>query len=181
MVEPHGNRNVRCRLHVRIGLLAALLEGDALDLPVPSLRSAIHPIKRMVDHGLVPGAVPCLDIGLDLLEEVRVRPLLRGEALGTERSHLSVTSGLVELNLAIQPSMTARTSGKRFTSPMKRASKGEVLSRLHARVSRRGTFKSTTGNMATVSGHRHRALPRTHPTPKPVETRLKIVASFSPS
>src|SRR5580700_3489541 len=62
-----------------------------------------------------------------------------------------------------------------------RASKGEVLSRLHARVSRRGTFKSTTGNMATVSGHRHRALPRTHPTPKPVDTRLKIVASFSPS
>ena len=80
-----------------------------------------------------------------------------------------------------EASLAARTSGKRCTSPMKRASKGEVLSRLHARASRRGTFKSTTGKMATVSGHRHRALPRTHPTPKPVDTRLKIVASFSPS
>jgi len=46
------------------------LEGDRLELPVLSLRSAIHPIKRLVNHGLVPGAVPCLDIGLDLLEEV---------------------------------------------------------------------------------------------------------------
>jgi hypothetical protein len=81
----------------------------------------------------------------------------------------------------LQPLLTARTSGKRCTSPMKRASKGEVLSRLHARVSLRGRFKSTTGKMATVSGHRQRALPRTHPTPKPVDTRLKIVASFSPS
>ena len=99
----------------------------------------------------------------------------------SDQSSLTVTSGLVELNLAIQPLLTARTSGKRFTSPMKRASKGEVLSRLHARVSRRGTFKSTTGNMATVSGHRHRALPRTHPTPRPIDTRLRIVASFNPS
>jgi hypothetical protein len=57
-----------------------------------SLDSAIDPIEGLVDHGLVPGAVPCLDIGLDLLEEVRVRPLLRGEALGTERAHLSLNS-----------------------------------------------------------------------------------------
>src|SRR5580692_2358320 len=49
----------------------------------PSLGSAIDPIEGLVDHGLVPGAVPCPDIGLDLLEEVRVRPLLRGEALGS--------------------------------------------------------------------------------------------------
>jgi len=87
----------------------------------------------------------------------------------------------VTLNQALQPLLTARTSGKRCTSPMKRASKGEVLSRRHARASRRATFKSNTGKMATVSGHRHRALPSTHPTPKPVDTRLRIVASFSPS
>jgi hypothetical protein len=43
-----------------------------------------------VDHGLVPGAVPCLNIGLDLLEEVGVRPLLGGKALGTERAHLPI-------------------------------------------------------------------------------------------
>jgi hypothetical protein len=72
--------------------------------------------------------------------------------------------------------LTARMSGKRCTSPMKFASKGEVLSLLQARASVRGTFKSTTGKMTTVSGHRQRALPRTHPTPKPVDTRLRIVA-----
>jgi hypothetical protein len=64
---------------------------------------------------------------------------------------------------------------------MKRASKGEALSRLHASESRTGTFKSITGKMTTAAGQRHRALSRTHPTPRPVETRLRIVASFSPS
>ena len=62
----------------------SLLEGDGLELPVSSLRAAIHPIKRLLNHGLVPVAVPCLDIGLDLLEEVSVGPLLRGKVLGTE-------------------------------------------------------------------------------------------------
>src|SRR5215831_211996 len=56
----------------------------------PSLCSAIDPIEGLVDHGLVPGAVPCLDIGLDLLEEVGVRPLLGGKAPGTERAHLAI-------------------------------------------------------------------------------------------
>src|SRR5258708_1153581 len=71
--------------------------------------------------------------------------------------------------------------GKRRTSPIKFASKGEVLSRLHARAKFRGIFKSTTGRTTTVSGHRQRAVPKTHPTPKPLDTRLRIVASFSPS
>ena len=77
--------------------------------------------------------------------------------------------------------MSARTSGKRATSAIKLTSKGEVLSLLHARASRRVTFKSTTGKMATVAGDRQRAVPRTHPTPNPVDTRLRIVASLFPS
>jgi hypothetical protein len=51
---------------------------------------------------------------------------------------------------------------------MKFASKGELLSLLLAKVSVRGTFKSTKGKMATISGRLQRAVPRTHPTPKPV-------------
>jgi hypothetical protein len=58
---------------------------------------------------------------------------------------------------------------KRCTSPTKRASKGEV------RV--RGIFKSTTARMTTGLGHRQHATP----TPKPADTRLKIVASLDPS
>ena len=38
----------------------------------------------------MPSGVPRLDIGLDLLEKVGVRPLLGSEALGTERPHLAV-------------------------------------------------------------------------------------------
>src|SRR5580704_15401752 len=49
-----------------------------------------------------------------------------------------------------QPLLTARTSRRRRTSSIKRASKGEVLSRLHARASNTGMFKSTTGKTATV-------------------------------
>jgi hypothetical protein len=53
-------------------------------------------------------------------------------------------------NKAHQPLLTARTSGKRRTSSTKRTSKGELLSRLHARASDTGIFKSTTDRMATV-------------------------------
>src|ERR1700723_1914526 len=75
----------------------------------------------------------------------------------------------------------ARTSGKRCTSPMKLASKGEELSLLQTRASGSGTFRSATDMMATLVGHRKRAVPSTHPTPKPFATRLRIVASFNPS
>ena len=44
----------------------------------------------MVEHGLVPGAVPRLDIGFDLPQEVGMRPLLVGKAFCTERAHLAV-------------------------------------------------------------------------------------------
>src|SRR5215471_5578227 len=54
------------------------------------LRSAINPVERPVEHGLMPSGVPRLDIGLDLFEKVGVRPLLGSEALGTERAHLAV-------------------------------------------------------------------------------------------
>ena len=80
-----------------------------------------------------------------------------------------------------QPLLSARTPGKRCTSLMKFASRGEVLSLRHTRDSARGVSKSTTGKMTIVSGDRQRAVPMTHPTPKPVATRLRIVASFSPS
>ena len=39
------------------------------------LCSAIDPIERLVEHVLVPGAVPSLDIGFDLPEQVGARPL----------------------------------------------------------------------------------------------------------
>jgi len=80
-----------------------------------------------------------------------------------------------------QPLLTARIPGERCTSLMKFASRGEVLSLRHTRDSARGMSKSTTGKMTIVSGDRQRAVPMTHPTPKPVATRLRIVASFSPS
>ena len=73
----------------------------------------------------------------------------------------------------LRPLFTARTPGKRCTSLMKFASRGEVLSLRHTRASARSMFKSTTGKMTTVSGDRQRAVPRTHPTPKPVATRLR--------
>src|SRR5437763_81270 len=44
--------------------------------PSMFLCSAIHPIERLFEHGLVPGAVPRLDIRFDLPEEIGVRPLL---------------------------------------------------------------------------------------------------------
>src|SRR5215469_2436746 len=54
------------------------------------LRSAINPVERLVEHGLMPSGVPRLDIGLDLPEEVGVRPMLGGKAFCTERAHLAV-------------------------------------------------------------------------------------------
>src|SRR5260370_20592732 len=89
---------------------------------------------------------------------------------------VTVEPALVNLYL-----LTAPTFGKRRTSRIKFASKGEVLSRLHARAKVRGIFKSTTGRTTTVSGHRQRTVPKTHPTPKPLDTRLRIAASFTPS
>src|SRR5258707_15712369 len=77
--------------------------------------------------------------------------------------------------------LTARTSGKRCTSAIKFASKVEVLSLRHAKNSGRATSKSTTGKMTTLSGNRKRELPTTHPTPKLLDTRFRIAASFSPS
>jgi Zn-dependent alcohol dehydrogenase len=41
--------------------------------------------------------------------------------------------------------LSARTSGKRFTSPIKLASRGEVLSLLQARASGSGRFKAKSG------------------------------------
>ena len=38
------------------------------------------PIERLVEHVLVLGAVPCLDVGFDLPEQVGARLLLGGEA-----------------------------------------------------------------------------------------------------
>src|SRR6516165_4836315 len=66
------------------------LEGTGFELAVPGLCSAIDPIERLVEHGFMPGAVPRLDIGLDLPKEFGTRPLLGGQALGTERAHLAV-------------------------------------------------------------------------------------------
>src|SRR5258708_11284042 len=64
---------------------------------------------------------------------------------------------------------------------MKFASKGEVLSFLHTSARVRGMFKSTTGKMTTDSGQRQRVVARTHPTPMPVDTRLRIVGTLTPS
>lgn len=85
------------------------LEGTGFELAVPPLCSAIDPIERLVEHGFMPGAVPGLDIGLYLAKKVGMRPLLGGEALGTERAHLSVETlyvdcaGLMILNDDLPP------------------------------------------------------------------------------
>src|SRR4051794_30819044 len=70
--------------------------GRWIRTPGPPLCSAIDPIERLVEHGLVPGTVPRLDIGLDLPEKVGVRPLLGGEALRTERAHLAIETLYVD-------------------------------------------------------------------------------------
>src|SRR6266851_6410127 len=67
----------------------------------------------------------------------------------------------------LQSLLIARTSGKRCTSAMKFASSGEVLSLFHASASGNGMFRSATDRMTTLSGHRQRAVPFTHPTPMP--------------
>ena len=110
---------------------------------------------------------------------------LAGEPLGVSlyinhRDHPAELQFRYQLG-RLQPVLTARTSGKRCTSATKLASKGDLLSFLQARASSSGTFKSTTDVMTTLLGHRQRAVPRTHPTPNPVATRLRIIASFSPS
>ena len=57
----------------------------------------------------MPSAVPGLDVGLYFAKKVGVRPLLGGEALGTERAHLSVETfyidcaGLMILNHDFPP------------------------------------------------------------------------------
>ena len=50
---------------------------------------------------------------------------------------------------------------------MKFASKGEVLSLLHARASGKGMSRSAMDMITTPSGHRPRAVPLTQPTPIP--------------
>src|SRR5271167_1214209 len=122
-------------------------------------------------------------------DQLRTAPGRPASCLAPGKEHLEIAylSGsageipVTEKPDGVQPLLSARTSGKRCTSPIKFASNGEVLSLLHARANVRGMFKSTTDKMTTVSGHRQRAVPRTQPTPKPVATRLRIVASFSPS
>src|ERR1700757_1618684 len=64
--------------------------GGATPTATKLLCSAVDPIERLVKHVLVPGAVPCLDIGVDLPQQVSARPLLGGEALSTECAHLAV-------------------------------------------------------------------------------------------
>jgi hypothetical protein len=44
-----------------------------------------------------------------------------------------------------------------------------------------GNFKSVTDSNTTLSGHRQRVALLTNATPKPHDTRLRIVASFTPS
>lgn len=80
----------------------------------------------------------------------------------------------------LQPHFRSPTAGKRRTSPITFASKGEVLSLLQARASGRGMSKSTTGKITTVSGDRQRAVPSTHPTPKPVDRDLGLLPRSVP-
>src|SRR5271166_2763590 len=57
---------------------------------VGPLYPAVDAVKGPVEHVLVPGAVPRLDIGLDPGEEVSARPLFRGQALGAEPAYLAI-------------------------------------------------------------------------------------------
>src|SRR5262249_34713109 len=84
-------------------------------------------------------------------------------------------------SLRFHPLCRDRTSGKLRMPAMKPASKGEVLSFLQTSDSGSGIFRSLTEMMTTRSGHRQRAVPLTHPTPMPCETRLRMVASLTAS
>ncbi len=75
--------------------------------------------------------------------ELRQRLICHVPTLGSERNGRA---------RSYEPLLTARTSGKRCTSAIKFASNVEVLSLLHAKASRSGIFKSTTGKMTTFSG-----------------------------
>src|SRR6516165_9224368 len=54
------------------------------------LKLAVHSIERVVDHAVMPCAVPRLDERLDPGEQVGARPLLWGEALCAERTHFAI-------------------------------------------------------------------------------------------
>src|SRR5437879_4473395 len=73
------------------------------------------------------------------------------------------------------------TSGNSRTSSKNLASKGEPLSLRQTRAKGNRKFKSATGINTTPAGHRQRVALLTKATPNPHETRLRIVASFTPS
>jgi hypothetical protein len=73
------------------------------------------------------------------------------------------------------------TSDNRRTFSTNLASKGESLSFRQISANGSGNFKSVTDTNTTLSGHRQRVALLTNATPSPHDTRLRIVASFTPS
>jgi hypothetical protein len=83
--------------------------------------------------------------------------------------------------IAIQRLECASTSGNDRTSSTNFASKGEALSLRQTTANGSDNFKSVTDSNPTLSGHRQRVALLTNATPKPHDTRLRIVASLTPS
>src|SRR5688572_2079529 len=75
----------------------------------------------------------------------------------------------------------ASTSGNDRTSETNFARSGEELSFRQISANGSGNFKSVTESNTTLSGHRQRVALLTKATPSPHDTRLRIVASFTPS
>lgn len=73
------------------------------------------------------------------------------------------------------------TSGSERTPATNFASRGDVSSFRHTRANGSGSCKSGTGRRTTPSGQRQRVAPLTNATPSPHDTRLRIVASLTPS
>src|SRR5438034_11155391 len=97
------------------------------------------------------------------------------------RERGAAASDRFEIAVEVQRLEYASTSGKSRTAATNFSSKGEALSFRQIRANGNGNFKSVTGSSATLSGHRQWVALLTNATPSPHDTRLRIVASFTPS
>jgi Terminase RNaseH-like domain len=119
--------------------------GDRIVAEINAGGAMVEATIRHVDPN-----VPIRTVTASLGKVTRAEPR-NGEGPGSALEGVTFSAKPIQVRLpSPQPLLTARTSRMRRTSSIKRASKGEVLSRLHARASETGMFKSTTGKTATV-------------------------------
>src|SRR6185436_5453643 len=105
---------------------------------------------------------------------------LSAKTTGAEKPEPSIGRP-VSSNFGCQSLAYASTSGNDRTSATNFASNEEELSFRQMSAKGSGNFKSATGSKITLPGHRQRVALLTNATPSPHDTRLRIVASFTPS